>query len=161
MLLAEAGIGLAGFTGIVIAISSDPSGWNGAQRFRTKNLLFLSLLSVFLVFILFGFSELGMAIENSSRSASLLILLFGMSMLPRGYIALRKAPEGSPSSLSIPVAIFIGVTGSLNIGFQVANILHVLPGREFLLMYFGMVWMLLIAGVQFFLLVFSRPREGS
>jgi hypothetical protein len=94
MLLAEAGIGLAGFTGIVIAISSDPSGWNGAQRFRTKNLLFLSLLSVFLVFILFEFSELGMAIENASRSGSLIILVFGMAIFLRIYIALREEPEG-------------------------------------------------------------------
>ena len=158
-LLVEASMAFAGFSGIVIAISSNPSGWTYAQRFRTQNLLFFPLVTALIVFILFGLSEMEVSIERVAASGSLLIIACLLTTFPRAFIVLKRSKAGNEQALNVPVFVSLLCIAVFDMGAQAASVLGIFPGREFAFMYFGLVALLLVAGVQFFVLVFSRPRD--
>ena len=160
-LLVEASMAFAGFSGIVIAISSNPSGWTYVQRFRTQNLLFFPLVTALIVFILLGLSELGVSSESVALSGNLLIMVVLLTMFVRGIIVLKQSTTGTSEPINLTVFFIFGGIALISLGAQLMSILRFFPGREFGLMYFGLVALLLVAGVQFFLLVLNRPRDAS
>ena len=155
-IIIEFSVGLAGFSGIVIIFASSPAGWNAADKYRISNLLCCSLSAGLVAFIPIGLlhSSLDPQIVWSISS-----LILGCASVVVLVIVLGRKRQLSTEEASV-LNPYLGVifTGGivLSTPIQFANALGLLAGNRFLYLYFGLVWLLVVAGVQFYRIVFFR-----
>ncbi|MBT5030828.1 MAG: hypothetical protein HOM55_00875 [Proteobacteria bacterium] len=155
-IIIEFSVGLAGFSGIVIIFASSPAGWNAADKYRISNLLCCSFSAGLVAFVPIGLLHSNLDPQQVWRVSS--AVLGCASTLTLVIILGRKrhlsAEEASVLNPYLVVLFTGGIIASTLIQF--INTLGLLPGNQFLYLYFGMVWLLVVAGVQFYRIVFYR-----
>lgn len=156
--LAELAIGLAGFSGVVVAFAHQGE-LTPLDRWRFAGLLSLSMGAAVAAFVPSIFHHLGFTGPSLWRASSAVFLVFALP-----YVAtfpprlLRMSREID----AVPPASFLAATfvlSTLNLGLQVLNIVgwpHA-PGAA--LFVIGLLAWLVIASLFFGLLVLSRPRS--
>lgn len=154
----EASLALAGFAGIVTALSQPGAGtWRRDDRDRIVNLMLSTLLP-------FGSSLLGLTLlyaevasvwRVSSATLALLVVL-GSMIGARGLLRGRQEPEISIST-SYVAAIY--VTAAVSLALQFANVVRI---NAFWPYFAGLASTLCIAASQFArLLWFGIRRERT
>lgn len=155
-IIIEFSVGLAGFSGIVIIFAATPAGWNAADKYRISNLLCCSLCAG-----LIGFVPIGLLHTSLDPQ-----VVWGVSSVFLGcgcilVLAIILSRKGHMSDDELEVLNpYLGVilTGGviLCVPIQFANAMDLLPGNRFLYLYFGLVWLLIVAGIQFYRIIFYR-----
>ncbi len=154
----EYSIGLAGFSGIVLAIRSRLPEQNDWERYRVLSLLMYSFLaagSSFSAVLLANWYSLPLAWQYSSwfvATALVILIVFPILQL----IAARSLPRGT-AYRSLVVFFFVVAIPSLIV--QVLNATGAVPGREFVLMLSGVVFMLFWGSLQFVVLLVRLGRD--
>ncbi len=120
--LAEIAIAIAGFSGVVTALSIRTSQWTDLDKIRLRVLLqasFATALFSLLPLILFSTTLLNPTIWVIASSAWLIYM--GVSTIPFVVRGIRKAGS-APDRLGRPmVALFLGIVGSVFV-VQVLNV---------------------------------------
>jgi hypothetical protein len=155
-ILIEFSVGLAGFSGIVIIFAATPAGWNEADKYRISNLLCCSLCAG-----LIGFIPIGLLHSTLDPQ-----VVWGVSSIFLGcgcilvltIILGRKSQMPEDQKKVLNPFLVVTLTGGiiLNVPIQFANALNLLPGNRFIYLYFGLVWLLIVAGIQFYRVIFYR-----
>ncbi len=163
ILVVEAGVGLAGFSGITVALSGDTKNWTFAERLRIGNMLFHFFFSVFMAFTFIVVSE-AMDEESALRVSSAvaaLVWIVAMAYLLRAAVPLFK----SPTAIYNPyIASFITVSNVIAILFLIANTFGFFTNTGTPLIG-ALVWSLLIGAFNYVRILFIRPgmadHEGA
>ena len=155
-IIIEFSVGLAGFSGIVIIFAASPAGWNAADKYRISNLLCCSLSAGLVAFIPIGLLHSSLDPQIVWGISSLIL---GCASIVVLVIVLGRKRQLNTEEASV-LNPYLGVifTGgiALSTPIQFANALGLLAGSGFLYLYFGLVWLLVVAGVQFYRIVFFR-----
>ncbi len=148
--LAELSIGLAVFSGVVVAFSRG-AGLHERDRFFFISLLSVTLSGFFLAFVPFGFHHAGVAGPVAWKGSSLIMLAIAGGV---GWALVTRIPSdlghnvmgglGYVVSWGLPAFIF---------AFQLANITAWPMESGALLYVAGLVFWMLIAGMNFVYLV--------
>jgi hypothetical protein len=155
--IAEMAIGLAGFSGVVLAFTYQ-GRLRPTDRYRFVGLFTQALTVALLCLVPFGFhhaGEVGTAIWRGSSAGAVLFWLFGAWLT-----AVRLFPEFSPEE-ELP-RYGLGTVWSLgivNLLLQLANVVGwpIAPGPLFYLI--GLVLWFAVAAFFFATLVLYRRRE--
>ena len=114
----EAGIGIVGFSGIIVAISSRGQGqWSSVDRVRLYSVLGSSFGPIFFAFLPFILLSAGMPIVLTWRVGS---ALFFLSLTIVAVMRFRQFKRASPqlSRQDSAIFVFVGVLLAL----QIANV---------------------------------------
>jgi hypothetical protein len=155
----EAGIGLAGFAGVVIVLSGDSKNWLYEEKLRMGLMLILFLTPVFSSFLCLVF-QLAHPPEIVGYWLSIFVSTFIMCCCVVFFL-LAKQIYGSPgTTYSAKVAaychgllILTSLITLFNAFYEFAPLLSMLSGL--------LVCSMLIGSVIFFRILFLRPRVVS
>ena len=143
-----------GFTGVIFAVGrSSREGWSAAERTALLNLLMPSVIVLFLAFIPIVAST---GIHSQAliwRGANACLAAIHLALVTT---ALRAAWQ---STLLEPVPLrFFLIPGGYASGILSAGVaLGYLPQFAVMAFVAGLVWSLLVAAVQFVMLIVPRP----
>jgi hypothetical protein len=158
--IAEVGLGLAGFTGILVALGRSQAAFSRPEMLRLLLLLVSSLGAVFLALLPFALHESGVEGAACWRLSSVLLAAFTSSSL--AYLGYRIQQHRGEFGELFSTAVFVIVTtGSiLIVVLQLVNAVGVgAPPRSGPYL-FGLLWLLFIASLQFARILFVR-RPGA
>lgn len=139
----EVGIGIAGFSGIIAAISRrSEAGWSAVERIRLNSLLGSSLSAVFFAFLPFILQAAGLPfILTWQVSSAALGLMLAVVLLIR-FGQFKTVGQQIPH---LDAAIFLCMAVG-NVSLQLANVMVIGADWPFLI---GVLGYLGIAAVQF------------
>lgn len=165
MLVGELSLGIAGFSGVVVALGKRPTAWARVDRIRLATLLAASLGAMFYVLLAL---LLTIFIDDRQvvwRVSSLFVAVHLLAMLvafvPAAWSITRET-TGLTSPYSIAVFIPIVVLSIAMLIVQVLSAAKLLPLDPFGAFFAGLVALLLISGTQFVRLLFAgREADGT
>ncbi len=153
--LAEVAIGLAGFSGIVIAIRRrEPAHpW---ETFRAVVLLGTAFCALFLALLPFAIHAFGVSGPNVWRIASAVGVLQGAFVVP----ALRSMPTDFPSSpyFREATAVFATII-AVALSAHIANAFAIGSVGTFALFYTSVLLNIVSGAIQFLLVLVVRPPD--
>jgi hypothetical protein len=152
--VAEVALGLAGFTGIVMALSRSSDFWHDWDAYRAFLLLLSGLGAFILSLVPFSLHFFGISEPSIWRICSAVMIVYSGLVLVVGWRAALVLPRED-----IPywgaVAWFANLGAGANILTQLTNLWSGVPS----LFFAGLLWMLLYASVSFGLILYVRPRN--
>ena len=154
--LAQIALGIAGFSGVVIAVSDRPTHHTRPDFLRILSLLVLSLGALMLALIPSGLALAQVPRESIWRIGSSAAVLASLAWASYFPSRLRREARSVlfPTSILLPATVL----GVLNLAFQVLNAAGIFAGVAASVYYFGIVWLLLYSAAIFANVVFQRPR---
>ena len=120
--LAEIAIAIAGFSGVIAALSIRTSQWSDLDKIRLRALLqssFGTVLFSLLPLVLFSTTLRSPTIWVIVSSAWLVYM--GVSTIPFVLRATRKSDSAPDGLRRLPIALFLGIVGSVVV-VQVLNV---------------------------------------
>ncbi len=156
-IIAELALGIAGFSGVIVALSSRPGEWSRVDRLRLATLLATGLGALFLVLFAMMLIMLQVDIDLVWRISSLLMALHGlviMITIVPGAWSITRDTSGMKAPYSVAVFIPTVILAGLNILAQSVNAVGILTIDRFGIFFAGLVILLLNSGTQFVRLLF-------
>jgi hypothetical protein len=155
--LAQIALGIAGFSGVVVAVSDRP-----ADQERSDSLRILSLLVVSLGALVLALLPSGLALADvprawiwrSGSAAAVVATSAWAAYFPR---RMGRLPRGV--LFPTPILASLSVLSVVNLGAQLLNSAGLFPGTAASIYYFGIVWALLFSAAIFANVVFRRPER--
>jgi len=151
----EFGLGLAGFTGIVVALAGDPRNWSEGERVRVFGLITSALMASFSSFLCLTLAK-SFPGEHAIRISASVFFVAGLFFFPRQvyrtFYVYRKAKE----NYSLPVSVLLVILTTSILGMALAAASGYFQNAYFLF-YAAMVLSLLFAAVIYFRLLLYRP----
>lgn len=154
-IIIEFGLGLAGFAGIVVALSGDPRNWSEGERVRVFGLLISALLASFISFLCLTLAEYytdDIAIRVSSAVFFGLGLIFFPKQVYRTFYIYRKKKE----NYSWRVSAFLTVVTVSILSMSLVAALGVFS-KPLFLFYGALSLTLLFSAVTYIRLLLYRP----
>ena len=155
---AQVGIGLAGFSAILVALSGKPHQWTPVDAFRIRNILAFTFQSVFLSLmpIVLAFFSLP---DSSVWRVSLLVLalatLGDVLLVLTGVYRLSRAERAVLRALVVStVAVILGIMAAVEL-LATFGIVRPASGVFFL----GLVVLLGISTILVARFLFARPAD--
>ena len=138
----EAGVGIVGFSGIIVAVSSRGQGeWSSVERVRLFSLLGSSFSAVFFAFLPYILLSAGMPIVLTWRVGS---AIFFLSLAVVAVIRFRQFKKASPQMSRQESTTFLFIGGLL--ALQIVNVVVIGADWPYLVAVLGA---LAIAAAQF------------
>jgi uncharacterized membrane protein YozB (DUF420 family) len=160
--IASIATAISGFSGVVAVFSGRADGkWSPAERFRTTNMLILSLGACLLSFVPLIEELLRIPDQVLWIATSFFLLVFCAFYLVRTAIMLRTPELRRPGVLVEWVRVVYFVCLVLAIVLQTLNIAGVLVGRGPGPYIGGLMFVLIPAGLQFAFLVLTPLRSAD
>jgi hypothetical protein len=155
--MAQIAVAFAGFSGIVAAFSQQPGQWATADQLRVRNLIIVSLSTMFFALLPSGLEAAHVAERSIWRWSSATMGFFTAISTTASLSALAKLQPNQRFIFS-RVILTITIVGSfLNVAAQSMNA-AAWPYQPHGAVYiFGVMYMLLMAGALFLRLVTVRP----
>ncbi len=154
--IAELAIGIAGFSGIVVAFSHR-RGLRETDRWRFITLFLLAMLALILAFVPFGFHHAGQAGPALWKGSSAVMLVFSIGVT---WFVLARVPEFPiEQQLSKPFSAAIWGTAILRNSLEVANVVGWPLESGALLYLVSLILWLVMAAVMFASLVIFGATE--
>ena len=154
--IASIAIAISGFSGVVAAFSGRADGkWLPAERFRTTNMLVLSLGACLLSFVPLTGELLRIPDRGLWMIASVSLFAFCSFYFVRTIILLRRPSLSRKGVLVEWVRVVYFVCLSLAVILQVLNVAGVLVERGPGPFIAGLLFMLIPAGLMFVFLVLT------
>jgi hypothetical protein len=154
--IAEVGLGLAGFTGILVALGRNRAAFSRPEVLRLLLLLVSSLGTVFLALLPFALHESGVGDAACWRLSSAILAAFtSISLVYLGYQIQRH--RGEFGELFSSTVFVVVATGSLAIVvLQLGNAMGLGASPRSGPYLFGLLWLLFVASLQFARILFVR-----
>lgn len=155
--LAQIALGIAGFSGVVVAVAQRPTQSPRSDSLRILSLLVVSLGSLMLALLPSGLALAGVRralIWRIGSGAAVLFWLAWTSYFPR---RIRQQPQGV--QFPAPVLALLILLSFVNFVVQALNAAGLFRKLAASVYYFGIVWSILLSAAIFANIVFRRPRE--
>ena len=162
MVLVEAAVAVAGFSGVVVVFGRRSVGaWSELERTRLGNLLFTSFTVLFFSLGALVLLHAGLSQPTTWRIGSIgwsVLAAWQIVSVARAYSALSPSDPHRPH-VAIPI-VLLGLT-TLLVGLNLYNAL--VGGAEFWRFLAALVWLLALAWYSFarLLLVASRDEQAA
>lgn len=157
VLIAELSLGIAGFSGVVVALGSLPGSWPRVDRLRLAALLTTSLgamfIALFSLLLVMLDIDVGVVWRISSLVLALLLTVVMIAIVPGAWSITREtAGLTSPYAIGVFIPTVVLVIATALAGL--ANAAGMFGADAFGVYFGGLVVLLLISGIQFVRLFF-------
>jgi hypothetical protein len=159
--IGEIGIGLVGFSGLILALRKSVGPLTEIHKYRLQILLSLSFGAIFLSFLPELLFTFGVSTSNlwklSSACLSLYSLLFLFWWFARTNVMRRSNPE------IFPWTVFWTIVSAhiLVLFIQFAYIFSIFDIADTAAFSLTLIWYLLHSAHQFVRMLFIQPKDGS
>jgi hypothetical protein len=155
--IAEVAVGIAGFGGIVVAITRGRQEWQSWDEIRIWGVLVPSISAVPLALLPLGLSSAGLASDALWRVSSLAMIAVGLTSFLAFGLRFRSTLAQGPFH---PVlGRFLAGGSVLNLLCQASNAVGIGFRGSFSVYYFGLLWLLIYSGLEFISLIFLREKQ--
>ena len=158
--IAQLGVAITGFSGIVIVFNRHPGRLNEFETFRISILLANSVAAVFLSLIPFAFFHLGWSEPTISRTLSGTFAVFEAVFLATHFPLATRYLRTYRPLFNIKLLTFVTAGHLINGLAQLCNALGLIEAR-FATVVFGLLWVLFHSTFQFGRIIFVQPDNGS
>lgn len=156
--LAQVGIGLAGFSSILVALSGKPHQWTPVDAFRIRNILAFTFQSVFLSLVPFVLAFFSLP-ESTVWRASLLIIAIAtvasVVLVLGGFYRLSRPQRAVLNAVVVSTVTVVLIAMAAFEALAASGSLRPAPGVFFL----GLVVLLGISTVLVARFLFARPAD--
>lgn len=164
VIIAELALGIAGFSGVVVALGARPGVWPKVDRLRLATLLASSLGALFLALIALMLLMLkvgdGLVWKISSLLMALLLFVMLITIVP-GAWSITRNTTGITSPYSVAVFIPTVVVAAGTVLVQLSSTAGLISIDAFGVLFGGLVILLIISGTQFVRLLFMVRGKGD
>ncbi len=157
--IAEISIGLAGFSGLIVALRKNPGPLTDVQKYRLKILFAMTFGAMFLALLpdlLLNFRVPDGRIWFDSSAA-----MFGYSLLFVIWMVsgARRVAKVAPEIFDWPIFSSLAVGHVIVLLLQLAVMMGFIEGRAAGAYSLGLIWYLIHAAQQFVRMLFILPRN--
>jgi hypothetical protein len=158
--IAEVGIAIAGFSGVVVALGRRAAGRESAawQLGRLWMLLIQSLGATLFAFFPILLETAGLSPSANWRVCNGMLGLFGFGIVAGVIVTARRSRHSQVVGWPVLVGLLF-IHGAISLA-QVLQALGALPSIGAFLYFLALLWLLAMAGLNFAVLLLSAPRQG-
>ena len=157
--IAEVGIGLAGFSGLIMALRKNVGPLDDVQKFRLKLLLLLAFGAIFLSFLPDLLSSMAVPDERIWFDSSASLFAYSTVLLWWWFTRSRVLAGQVPEIFNWYAFTTMSVGHGIVLVLQLGVMLGVLEARAPGLFGLGLAWYLVHAAQQFMRMLFIQPRD--
>ena len=157
--IAEIGIGLAGFSGLIVALRKRAGPLSRTQIYRMRILLTLSFGAMFLSLLPHLMLDLGFDESIIWRSASLTMTVYSGWFLYWWISSSMQIVKAVPEIFYWRAFSIMAAGHTINLLLQLAVVLSAFNAPTTGIFGAGLIWYLMHASQQFARMLFIQPRE--
>ena len=158
-IFAEVGIGLAGFSGLIMALRKDPGPLNEVQKFRMSLLFLLAFGATFLSFLPQIYMHMAVSEDGVGEIAASSMLAYSAVLMWWWFRRSRHFAKLVPEIFNWYVFTAMSVGHISVIVLQLCVVFDLLSDRASGIYMFGLTWYLVHAAQQFARMLFIHPRS--
>ena len=156
--IAEISIGLAGFSGLVVALRKDAGPLTEVQKYRLRILFSLSFGAMFLSLLPDTLVHLGVPDERLWFASSAAIFAYSFLFIVWWLMSSRRVARVAPEIFDSVAFITMTIGHMIVLLLQLAVMLGLMENREPGVIALGLIWYLINAAQQFVRMLFIQPR---
>lgn len=157
--IAEVGIGLAGFSGLVVALRRDAGPLDEIQKFRLSLLFVLAFGAIFLSFLPDVLASLSVPEERIWFDSSASLFGYSLILLWWWFSGSRRHAKVVPEIFNWYAFTTMSVGHVIVLVLQLGALLGPFETRAPGLFMLGLVWYLIHAAQQFVRMLYIHPRK--
>jgi len=157
--IADIGIGLAGFSGLVMALRKDPGPLNDIQKFRLGLLFALALGATFLSFLPDLLASMNVPEYRLWFDSSATLFLYSLVLLWWWFGGSRRHAKVVPEIFNWYAFTTMSVGHVIVLVLQLGVLLGPFETRAPGIFMLGLIWYLIHAAQQFVRMLYIHPRK--
>lgn len=157
--IAEIGIALAGFSGLVVVLRKNTGALNEIEKYRMSVLLATAFGAMFLALLPSVLQQLGFADELLWRTSSGFLTTFSLAFVFGWVSSSRRFFNVAREIFSLPAFSVMAIGHLINVGLQLSAALGLWEESSPGVYLFGLIWLLAHASQQFVRMLFIQPRS--
>ena len=157
--IAEVGIGLAGFSGLIMALRRNAGPPDDIQRFRLNLLFILAFGAIFLSFVPELLQSINVPEERIWFNASAALFLYSLVLLWWWFGGSRRHAKVVPEIFNWYAFTLMSVGHVIVVVLQLAVMLGLFEARASGIFMLGLTWYLIHAAQQFVRMLYIQPRS--
>jgi hypothetical protein len=156
--IAEISIGLAGFSGLVVALRKDAGPLTEVQKYRLRILFSLSFGAMFLSLLPDTLVNLGVPDERLWFVSSAAIFAYSFLFIVWWLMSSRRVARVAPEIFDSVAFITMTIGHMIVLLLQLTVMLGLMENREPGVIALGLIWYLINAAQQFVRMLFIQPK---
>ncbi len=159
--IAEISIGLAGFSGLVVALRKGSGPLKDIQKYRLRILFSLSFGAMFLSLLPDTLVNFGVSDERVWIGSSAAIFACSFLFIAWWIVSSRRMARIAPEIFNWAAFSTMATGHTIVLLLQLVVMLGLLETRAPGVIAFGLMWYLIHAAQQFVRMLFVQPRESQ
>ena len=159
--IAEISIGLAGFSGLVVALRKGPGPLDDIQKYRLRILFSLSFGAMFLSLLPDMLVNFGVPDERVWIDSSAAICAYSFLFMAWWIVSSRRMARIAPEIFNWGAFSTMAAGHTIVLLLQLAVMLGFLESRAPGVITLGLIWYLIHSAQQFVRMLFIQPRESQ
>ena len=156
--IAEIGIALAGFSGLIVVLRKSSGPLNAIEKYRMAVLLATAFGAMFLALMPGALLHLGLADDILWRTSSAFLTAFSFAFVICWVLSSRRFFNVAREIFSVPAFSLMTVGHLTNMVLQLSVTLGLWGGGKPGVYLLGLIWLLAHASQQFVRMLFIQPK---
>ena len=157
--IAAAGLGIAGFSGVMTAFMKRPGRLTRVETYRVAVLLGVSFGCMFLALVPLVLDRFGMPEPGLWGCASAIMVAYSIASMTVFLLSSHQVRRQAPEIFNAWVFSAIAIGHGVNAGAQLLNAWRPEPETASGIYVSGLLWYLVHAAVQFSRMLFVQPVD--
>ncbi len=159
--IAEISIGLAGFSGLVVALRKGSGPLDDVQKYRLRILFSLSFGAMFLSLLPDTLMNFGVPDERVWIDSSAAIFAYSLLFIAWWIVSSRRIARIAPEIFNWMAFSMMTTGHTIVLLLQLAVVLGLLENRAPGVIVLSLIWYLIHAAQQFVRMLFVQPRDSQ
>ena len=159
--IGEVGIGLVGFSGLILALRKSVGPLTEVHKYRLQVLFSLSFGAIFLSFLPELLFTFGVRHDLVWKLASISVLLYSLLFLVWWFLRTTRIKKSNPEIFTWTVFRLIVSVHIIVMLFQFAYVLSIFDIAGAAAFSLALIWYLLHSAHQFVRMLFLQPTSGA
>ena len=158
LILAQIGVALAGFSGLVVVLRKETGPLSEVHKYRMRVLFGMSFGAVFLSITPDAIENLGVPSREAWRWSAAIFSAYSIIFLLQWQLSSRRIAKTSPEIFSRLVFSALTVGHTIVLLLQLSVVFGFWGDRSVGIFGIGLIWYLIHAAQQFVRMLFVPPR---
>jgi hypothetical protein len=155
--IAEVGLGIAGFSGVMTAFIQRPGALTRIEIYRISVLLGASFGAMFLAFVPLVLTQFSQPLVRIWGAASAIMCVYSLVGATAYLVASRRISRHAPEIFNRYLFATVTVGHLANIGLKFFNVVAANAASASGIYIVGLLWYVLHAAIQFSRMLFIQP----
>ena len=159
--IAEIGIALAGFSGLVVVLRKNDGPLNAIEKYRMSVLLAMAFGAMFLALMPGILMRLGLSGDILWKVSSALLVVFSIIFVLAWVLSSRRFFHVAREIFNVPAFAAMTIGHLVNMLLQTGVVLGLWADQSIGVYLLGLAWLLAHASQQFIRMLFIQPGNAA